>query len=659
MPLDTKFIKTSAILAIIFAAINFNSAKADSAMIDITDPSNASYFIAKGVSGDGSVIVGQGTNYGFELRDGTANTILGINGSAFSSITAITAISSDGSTIVGTSRSSSSVRATRYRNGVATNLGLFAFNTSSYANATSNDGSVIVGYATRSGVNTAFKYSNGVMTSIGTIAGGSNSVAFGVSGDGSIIVGESSIAGGANHAFKHVNNIMTDLGTLGGPGSLSYAISNDGSTIVGASQITRANNSSYHAFKHVNNIMTDLGTLGGSASAARAVSGDGSIIVGESDITGNAATHAFKHRNGLMFDLGTLGGTNSKAYAISSDGKVIVGESQIAGDAATHAFVVNVSSTTIVDVNNTAAALGNNANQLNSIFNLSNTLLYTSLNQDATLFGKNNIALEIGGRYSSIRDRSNVDNSNQSGATLKIAYRFNPHLRAGIFLDQSLSNNMPSNFSMQKSTPIAAIFTTLSQEPDGSAAQIRLAAAYSSADLQITREVLTHTEAGRGKSSLVSKGALAEFGYGFKFSEKTLLQPYLGLRFMQTVRDSYTENSGADFPISFQKAEKKSTTSFFGTRLLVEMSSKLQGKFSVGYERDLTSSLDGYAGNISYLGSFDLTPTNVRKNRAFASFGLNYNIAELQKIGAELFYTKQALNSADGATVYLHYAIGF
>ena len=206
----------------------------------------------------------------------------------------------------------------------------------SYATAVSADGSVIVGQADLGGGARAIRWSGGGATNLGLLPNGTYSIATGVSADGSVVVGEADTTGG-DRAFRWTQGGgMIALGTLGGNHSIANGVSADGSVVVGQSEITGG--LAARAFRWSGGVMTDLGTMGGTASVANAVSANGAVVVGEGQIAGDAAWRAFRWSGGSMASLGTLGGTNSYAYGVSANGTVVVGEAQITGDAATRAF---------------------------------------------------------------------------------------------------------------------------------------------------------------------------------------------------------------------------------------------------------------------------------------------------------------------------------
>lgn len=655
--------KILAALYLNFAIANFAQAN----MIDLgtlatNDAVSASYGL--GISGDGSIIFGEseddlGEFVAFKYQNSTMSSVAGITSSsrAYGS-------SSDGLVVTGSYDKSGAgdFRAFKYSGGVLTDLGNLNGNANgfnSYGRGISSDGSIIVGFVVDiNRVARAFKHTvAGGMVDLGTL-GGFFSGARAISNDGTVIIGQAEDANGDRFAFKHTDaGGMVSLGTfVGGGFSEAVGISADGGIIVGDAVNVNGNETAY---KYTDaGGMVSLGTLGGNQSSAQDISADGSVIVGYST---NANNHerAFKHIDGVMTDLGTLGGNTSRATAISDDGTVIIGNSKTANNK-DHAFMIlNQVGADIVSIDNTLSVLSVNAKHLGSVFNLNETLLLRSLKQDATLFGANNINIEVGTRYSDSRYSDRNMDSSQVAATLKIAYRFNDNFRVGIFLDQGLNNSMPDGFAMQDSMPLTSVFAHYQQNSDASGAFIHLAAAHGQSDLTITRDVLSGTEAGQGQSKLVSQGALVEAGYGFKLSKNLMINPYIGSRYTKITREGYTENAGADFPLTYDEAKKEFISALAGLRMSAKLSDKLSTELRLGLEKEISGSFDGYAGEIHTLGAFNLTPETVRTTRVFGGIGFGYKISPLQEIGISAFYSKQSTNSGDGLISYFSYSLGF
>ncbi|ANH78599.1 HAF repeat-containing protein [Candidatus Chlamydia sanziniae] len=312
------------------AAVNSSFAHT---LIDIGSPGIAS--AAWGVSGDGSVIIGEEGSAPFMYAYGQRTLLptLGQNNR-------VCAISEDGSVIVGFSSMLRNVQfnitsicgvkwekipSAGYK---VIELPLTSWGHWAEAYAVSADGNVIVGRG-NDGFDTvtAVKWCDDRITwvhdfeSLFGVYQDCYACANAVSGDGSVIVG---VRG--DNAMKWEGGIETCLGSLGDGQTLPQGISKDGKVIVGSSWTCSGQ---CHAFVYKDGVINDLGTLGGDFSEAKAVSGDGSIIIGASTTTTNAL-HAFQYVDGKMIDLGTLGGNDSCAHAISNDGKVIVGRAQTA-----------------------------------------------------------------------------------------------------------------------------------------------------------------------------------------------------------------------------------------------------------------------------------------------------------------------------------------
>jgi probable HAF family extracellular repeat protein len=401
--------------------------------------------------------------------------------------------------------------------------------------------------------------------------------------------------------------------------------------------------------------MADLGTLGGTNSVANGISADGSVIVGYSQITGNAANHAFKYSGSTMTDLGTLGGTNSYATGVSADGKVIVGSSQTTGNTAQHAFVYGAwANGGLVDVNNTYSALSTNSYQLNSLLNAQNTALAVNLNSDCTVYGANNFCVGVGGRYTNVSSPT----STQTAGNVQVGYRFAPSLRAGVFLDQGISNATPNNYTVKNSQPLAGLFAVYAPSGNNLGVQVKASAAYSSNGVNITRTTLSNTEAGQGASTMTTQGAQLESAYGFAVGDSWVASPLAGIRATSVVRNGYTETAGATFPITYNSVTQSATTAYAGAKVMGYVTPTVSVGTSVGVEQDLSSNISNYSGSIYYLGGFSLTAPNITQTRPFVSANADYWVEKNQRVSLGAYYNKQSLNTSNGITAMLNYTIG-
>ncbi len=661
--------KSVIIFSVISAVVFFDDARAQ--MVGIAIPGNFAqpdaYNGNLNISADGRVLVGNTTINGepknYIIRDGIGEVIdpsAFLNESNFDKLY-MSGISGDGSTVVGIMYTHNQQNFPTdeqgffYKNGIFTALPTIG-DVESNITSSSYDGSVLVGRITENGITRAIKFENNIITDLPSL-GGNYSVSGAVSGDGSIIAGYGQNANNELVIFKYANGQMMELGGLS-QNNYAYDISYDGSTIVGIHFDNGSFNS--RAYKHTEaGGFVDLGTLGGDNVIINDVSATGKVIVGHSEILGNQSYHAYKFTDaGGMIDLGTLGGDNSTANSITPDGSVIVGFSETGNGDEVQIFMIRGEAedaipNTMVSVNNTVQVLAQNASQLNSVLNLKESLLNFSLNQDAKLFGKNGLHFAAGTRFAS------VDKSQETGGTLKFAYRLNENFRAGVFLDYGFSDDLPDNFKSSKNIPDTTIFATLGQNTDDSGLFLKLSASYNSANLDITRHAIVNTEAGKGRADLISKGAMTQLGYGFKLGNNFQITPYIGARFSEITRKSYQETENASFPISFNEAKKKSTTALIGSNFELKLSQNLNSRLALGIEKDLSASLDGYKGNIFYLGDFDLTPRKIKETRYSASAGLTYKITDTQEVSVDVNYIKQSLQGSNAVIGYVNYAIGF
>lgn len=256
--------------------------------------------MARGVSADGSVVVGTSSTAHIHCQDFVqerafrwtpSSGMVDLGGLPFANPHyEAFAANTDGTVVVGYSRHFtesdpvSHIEAFRWVNGTMTGLGylLDDASRSSTAFGVNADGTVVVGSSLSSTGTQAFRWSAGTMTGIGYLPGASQSQANGVSGEGTI-VGTS-----GNQAFRWVAGTMTGLGFLpGGSSSDALGVSSDGNTVVGSSVV----GSRSFAFRwtpadgmqSIEGLLAAAGVdiTGWQLTIARAVSADGSAVVGE------------------------------------------------------------------------------------------------------------------------------------------------------------------------------------------------------------------------------------------------------------------------------------------------------------------------------------------------------------------------------------------
>lgn len=270
----------------------------------------------------------------------TAPTFQGIGdlpgGSAFS---AATAVSGEGSVVVGTSSGSSGNQAVRWtRDGGLVGLGDLAGGSfSSAALGVSSDGSVVVGRGSPATGSEAFRWTQaGGMAGLGRFEGAS--VPFSevrrVSANGTTAVGFSNVAGG-QRAFRWTQAAgLQDLGDLAGGANSSsaFGVSPDGSAVTGTSSAA----SGLEAFRWTQaSGLQSAGTITGTAVVINGASEGGEFLAGSGRYAQPSQGGSMREEGILFSEAGGLvrlgdlpgGSFNSKAFAASADGSVVVGTS--------------------------------------------------------------------------------------------------------------------------------------------------------------------------------------------------------------------------------------------------------------------------------------------------------------------------------------------
>jgi probable HAF family extracellular repeat protein len=252
-------------------------------------------------------------------------------------------VSGDGSVVVGESTSSNSGNeAFRWQeNNDPPMIGLGDLpggNYASFARAASYDGAVIVGFSESALGTEAFRWTavDG-MVGLGDLPGGTfGSTANDVSWDGVTIVGVGDSADGGRAFLWRQNNDpkMISLGILpGAVNSYATAVSGDGSVVVGSS-LTAAGTEAFRWTQPTG--MVGLGELpgGGYSSIAWDVSANGSIVVGESISGPSTEAFIWDPANGICslkqvlvneYGLDLTGWHLTAATGVSADGRTIVG----------------------------------------------------------------------------------------------------------------------------------------------------------------------------------------------------------------------------------------------------------------------------------------------------------------------------------------------
>jgi hypothetical protein len=273
---------------------------------------------------------------------------------------------------------------------------------------------------------------------------------------------------------------------------------------------------------------------------------------------------------------------------------------------------------------------------------------------DCDVFGENGWCVSGGVRYTNV----NSPDAQTTSAVVVAGYKVSPTLRIGGFLDQGLNYDMPMGIKMHNKIPLLGVFGVWNQNADEQGWQVKLANAYQTNEVDITREVVGTSEAGMGSTDLTMKSYVGVVSYALTYNEQTLIRPYLALRYTKVEQDGYTE-TGVTTPLTFAPLTDRSTTALLGVKLDQPLTPKTTLKVSLGIEHDLNRDVDTYsATGVTGLTAESFSNT-LDETRPVAAVGVDYAISRTQVVKADVYYQQQPFQSTGSTTVYLNYTVGF
>lgn len=292
---------------------------------------------------------------------------------------------------------------------------------------------------------------------------------------------------------------------------------------------------------------------------------------------------------------------------------------------------------------------------LNKVYNAQYGIAQLGLSYDCKLFDQNKLCLSTGARVT----HSRADGSTYDGVALIAAYRAQPDLRVGGWIDQNESRQMAMNVTAGNRTPMVGAFAVWNENPKTlEGLEVKLSAAYGQKDLSLTRPVVGTSERGQGNSKLGTLVAEASVGYGMQLDARTRVSPFAGLRHAKLSNTGYTENADIFSPLSFAKTSQSATSVMAGVNLYDKPEGPIGLDLSAGVERTLsTSAAQLSATGIDGLSAVQMTPV-LSKNRPFASASLRYEIDKNQQLLFGLSHSKQFANSDWVSSATVRYVIG-
>jgi len=303
----------------------------------------------------------------------------------------------------------------------------------------------------------------------------------------------------------------------------------------------------------------------------------------------------------------------------------------------------------------TQQSLVNTASALRNVYALQNTVLVNGFSYDCPVFDKNDICLSTGGRYST----TNVNSVSTTSALLIGAYRLSKQIRLGAYVDQNLSSS-GNMVNLNNSKPMIGLFGIWNEREDGVGAEVKVSAGFGKKDTTITRQVVGTSEAGSGSSALNTKGTQITAKYNMAAMDKTIVSPYVGIRYTQNRMNSYVEatNSNVTAPLTYTALNTDATTAIAGVGVKYQLDSKMTLLASAGVESDLSNNHGTYsATGITGLTAISFN-ANPAKTRATFSAGAHYDIDKRQRISLTGIYREEAYRSVNTMALFATYRVG-
>jgi autotransporter-associated beta strand protein len=304
----------------------------------------------------------------------------------------------------------------------------------------------------------------------------------------------------------------------------------------------------------------------------------------------------------------------------------------------------------------TLASIQAMGTDLNKVYGGQYGIAQLGLSYDCKLFDANDLCLSAGARTT----HSRADGSTYDGVALIAAYRAQPDLRLGVWLDQNESRKVASNVTAGNSTPMFGAFAVWNENSQtGEGLEVKLSGAYGQKNLTLTRPEFGTSERGQGNSKLSTLVAEASVGYGVQLNARTRVSPFAGLRHAKLLNTGYTENNVDIFsPLTFAKTSQSATSVMAGVNLFDKPEGPIGLDLSAGVERYVsTSAAQLSATGIDNLSAAQLTPV-LSKNRPFASASLRYDLAKNQQLLFGLSHSKQFANSDWVTSATVRYVVG-
>ena len=528
---------------------------------------------------------------------------------------------------------------------------------SSSASAISADGSVVVGYLNRESSTDAraIVWSGSgwqTKTDLGTLKADNSGWArtSAVSNDGSVVVGAADNDNGQYNATVWSGSnwgTKTNLGTLktnNSGQSLAWNINSDGSVVVGQSD---NDNGTPHATVWSGSgwgTKTDLGTLkedNSGESQAWAVSSDGSMVGGKAENdNGSLRAVVWSGSNwATKTDLGTFktdNSGNSAVHDISADGNFAVGEADN-DDGDTRAAVWNLrnlNNARPTDTANTRASLSllsaDTAAMLAQRARAAQTLLDTCRADGGKFCYSAGYTHDVG------------HGARSRGARFAFGYGFTDNFDAAVSLavparaEENGSHRLKSGVGVGLSARLH----------NGAGWYAVPAAAFETDKTRIRRPHLDGTESPENTVRTKGRAYSLTAGRDYGTSGEKTLGWYAALRRTEAERPSYSEDASLSFPFAYGAAKLKETTLAAGIKGRLPLTGKLAWYGNAEVAQRVGGGKARFTASAPFFGAFEEARETTR-TRPSVQTGVDYAFSPSAVLSLGGYIGRNAFSGTD------------
>ncbi|KAA0946229.1 autotransporter domain-containing protein [Pseudomonas sp. ANT_H14] len=650
---------------------------------------------ANAASNDGSIIVGSSVDSLSGKQTAVSWDGTGIHKMSFlnnGTYAKAQGVSADGSVIAGSANdglTGNDTAVTWNSAGNITSLGQLSDGSHSFALGVSADGQVVVGYAqngAKAGDIATRWVNSGSAESLGTLAGGIGSQAKAVNADGTYIVGMGDSSVSSTEAFIWTQaSGMKGLGLLSN-GTLSSAegISANGAVVVGVADTTGAVVTGFRwtagtgmqslvQWLQENDPSYNL-LPGNSLDTATAVSADGNTVFGMGTLNGR--DQPFVARSYGPISVPT-------AVVTPPTPPVVTPPASSSGGATPP---VSGSGSTTPPTSGTSGGTGGNGTPntggasaitpmpptgVIGLYDLGDSLnnasLYTEALQNqlqsfvqdqliCTTFDTKGICVNVSAQMTHHNGTVQGDNTN-GGLTL--AYRLTPDLIAGVgYQGPNTSLKINQDRVEGDTNTVGAFLEYGNRLKQGVFA--RGAVAVSEGDATIKRSYLTGagTSASKGKSDISQRAVSGQAGYVFIVKDNAAVMPYVGLDYLDSKLDGYTETSGP-YPVQFDSRKQNDVYGTAGVTGSLNLGNKAILSANLKHVERLNHSNDDLSGEVLGVSTFNLKQDTTTR---WDEVGLGVQIAgplKASRVGVSYGHRFNSGKSVASDVATVSFSIGF